>query len=311
LLVARGAFARQALIFISIGLALYIAIYAAAEQYVYRSAVRNRFFVVRTASPAPYDYTILGASHAAVFDYSDMNRQLEDRTGARIVNLSTVGGGVTVNRLLLDYFQTGHSTRNVVYFLDSFAFYSSQWNEDRLNDSRLFDRAPFDPVLAGLLLAQPSSRLVALDYVTGFSKINNPDRFKPDLTDDETSKFDSTYRPVAQIDRQRLRYLYPERVDPTIFARYQGEFRKLLDELRLRNIRAIVIKPPIPERVHRQLPEEPSFDAAMASILAEYGVAFHDLSLGCNEERYFYNTDHLNRSGVLHFYDECLAPLLR
>jgi hypothetical protein len=305
-----GRFARQSVLFVLIGLVLYLALYVAADQFVYRSAVRNRFFAVRTASSSPYDHVILGASHAAVFDYADMNRQLEQRTGARILNLSVVGGGVVVNRLLLDYFLAEHSTTDVIYILDSFGFYSPQWNEDRLSDTRLIDRAPFDLVLAQRLLGQPATRLVALDYLSGFSKINTPDRFKPDLNEDEPTRFNNTYRPVRQIDTQRLRYLYPERVDQAILTRYLGELRSMLDELRSRRVGALVIKPPLPERVYRLLPEEAEFDAAIRGILVDYGVAFHDLSLRCNEERFFYNTDHLNRAGVLNFYDECLVPVL-
>ena len=135
--------------------------------------------MIRTAPQADYDRVILGASHAAVFDFDDMNGRLEQMTGARILNLSVVGGGVVVNRLLLDYFLVRHRTEAIVYVVDSFAFYSSEWNEERLEDARLFQRAPFDPALARLLAGSGAPPMVALDYVSGFSKINNPDRFAP------------------------------------------------------------------------------------------------------------------------------------
>ena len=34
----------------------------------------------------------------------DLNERLEAMTGTEIINLATVGGGVTINRFLLDYF---------------------------------------------------------------------------------------------------------------------------------------------------------------------------------------------------------------
>src|SRR5262249_22608238 len=153
--------------FLLIAATIYIALYLGAEQLLYRYAHRNRFFAVSSASPSRYDFVVLGASHAAVFDYRDMNHGLEQMTGAKILNLSVVGGGVTVNRLLFDYFLTRHQTACLVYVVDSFAFLSPQWNEERLADRRLFARAPFDPALVRLLLMAPGGRLVGLDYATG------------------------------------------------------------------------------------------------------------------------------------------------
>ncbi|MGE0703568.1 MAG: hypothetical protein AB7F99_12640 [Vicinamibacterales bacterium] len=305
------AFLRRAARFTAIGLVLYAGLYAAAEGLVYRHADRNRFFAVRTAPRVPFDAVILGASHAAVFDYRDMNAQLEKLAGARIMNLAEVGSGIAMNRLLLDYFLEHHSTNAVVYILDSFAFYSAEWNEVRLRDSSLFLRAPFDPALARLLLSAPASRSTGLDYVSGFSKINNPDRFEPDLFPDEGARFDRAYRPIAQIDRQRLAYLYPENPDPSMVDRYAADFEALAREVRERGMRFLVIRPPIPARVREQLPDEDRFDAALRTRLEPYGVEWHDFSQVANDEALFYDTDHLNREGVMNFCTSYLAPVLR
>ena len=199
------AFLRSAAAFVALGIVLYIGLCAVAEWLVYHNGDRNRFFMVRTAAPTEYDVLILGASHAAVFDFDDMNRRLEEMTRSRILNLSVVGGGVVVNRLLLDYFSVRHRTAAIVYVVDSFAFYSREWNERRLEDARLFQRAPFDPALARLLLRSGAPLMVAIDYVSGFSKINNADRFGLDRPA-EAARFDRRYRPVDQIDRQRIAY---------------------------------------------------------------------------------------------------------
>ena len=199
-------------------------LYAASEHLVYRYARANRFYMVKTAPYERYDYVILGASHAAAFDLEDMNARLEAMTKSRILNLSTTGGGITINRLLLEYFLVGHQTSTVVYVVDSFVFNSRQWNEDRLQDARLFYRAPFDLSLVRLLLQEPVSRSVVLDYVSGFSKINNPDRFVPDIPE-FAARFDKTYRPVKQIDQQRIDYLYPRQNDEQATElHYMAEF---------------------------------------------------------------------------------------
>jgi hypothetical protein len=303
-------FLRHAVWFVLVGLALYGILYAASERLIFRYARRNRFYMVKTAPYTRYDYVILGASHAAVFDLDDMNTRLETMTKSRILNLSTVGGGITVNRLLLEYFLARHQTTTVVYMLDSFVFNSQQWNGDRLQDVRLFYRAPLDLSLARLLFKNPATRSVALDYVAGFSKINNPKRFEPD-TPEEAARFDRTYRPIQQIDQQRIDYLYPRQADePALRSRYLAEFEDLIRYMKSRQIRLLVIQPPIPERVYRMIPDEGSFNAALKGILDRQGVASYDFSLVGNDEQFFSDTDHLNRTGVLNFFQNYLQGAL-
>ena len=308
----RG-FARRVAMFVLIGLVLYGGLYVATEQMIARHAQRNRFFSVMTAAPhTRYDHVILGASHAAVFDYREMNARLAAMTGSRILNLAVEGGGVTVNRFLLDYFLARHRTSSVVYILDSFVFYSGEWNEDRLQDAGLFMRAPWDPQLAAQLVRHPATRMLAVDYISGFSKINNPDRFAPDTFENEGARFDRTYRPVPQIDRQRIAYLYPADVDQAalLASLYLDEFKTLIENLQARDVSVTVVRPPIPSRIYDMIPGEQQFDAALTTVLARRGVAFHDLSAVNNDERLFFDSDHLNQEGVLSFFEDHLAGVL-
>jgi hypothetical protein len=303
-------FVRRAAVFLLIGVALYAVAYVAAEALVYRYGHRNRFFAVRSIPPSQFNYVVLGASHAAVLDYRDMTGELERLTGARIMNLSVVGGGVTVSSLLLEYFLSRHQTRSVVYVVDSFGFYSAEWNERRLQDRRLFARAPFDPALVALLLRSPAAPSIALDYALGFSKINNRDRFAPDTSPDEGSRFDRQYRAVAQVDEERLAYLYPAQIDIGTFRNYLTQFEGLISAAQLHGIELIVVKPPIPERVRRLIPGEAQFDSTLKGVLDRHGVELDDFSGTVNDARFFQDTDHLNRAGVLEFYHVALAPLL-
>ena len=304
-------FLRHGLLFILIGLLLYAVLYIVSEQLVFKYTVHNRAYLVKTAPYSEYDYAILGASRAAVFDYDDMNARLEEITGARILNLSTLGSGITVNRLLLDYFLARHDTQSVVYFLDSFALYSEEWNEERVQDVELWRKAPFDPALARLLIQRPSTRFsVAPGYILGFYKINNPDRFELDISEEEGRRFDRSYRPVKQIDEQRMDYLYPEQIDQETFQRYLGEFEAMIRYLTEQNIEVTVIKVPIPERVYQMIPQEEQFDEAVKSVLQQYDASFHDFALVNNDEEFFFNTDHLNRTGALNFYENYLKEVL-
>ena len=305
-------FGRRAALFGLLGLVLYAGLYAVSEGLIARYALRNRFHMVHTAPYSRYDYVILGASHAAVFDYRDMNTRLEELTGTRILNLSIAGAGVIVNRLLLDYFLVQHQTNSVIYVLDSFGFYSAEWNEERLQDVALFQRAPFDPALAWLLTSSPATRAVARDYVLGFSKINNPNRFSPDVLEEEGNRFDRTYRPVPQIDRQRIAYLYGNVSNDFIVEEspYFAEFEGLLREVQSRDVRMMIVRPPVPERIRAMIPNEVRFDDAIRPLLTRYNVTLHDFSRVNNDESFFFDSDHLNETGVLHFYENYLAEIL-
>ena len=305
-------FVRRAALFALFALGLYGALYVWSERLVYRYAHRNRFYQVKTASSSTYDYVILGASHAAVLDLGGMNRRLEEMTGSRILNLSIVGAGVSVNRLLLEYFLAAHQTAAIVYLVDSFAFYSRQWNEERLNDSRLFLRAPFDAALVKLLLNNSKTRARALDYIVGFSKINNGNRFVPDVADEE-ARFDREYRPVQQIDEQRIEYLYLEPLSRgnADVERYLSEFEDLVRYAASRNVRVLVVKSPLPEKFYRMIPNEQQFDAALGRRLARQRVEFHDWSLVGNETGLFFDSDHLNRAGVENFFERFLSGIMR
>lgn len=305
-------FLRRALLFAGIGLILYLGLYAGAESLVHRHTVRNRFYAIQHAPHTRYDFVILGASHAAVLDYREMNSRLEQRVGGTVLNLATVGGGISVNRFLLDYFFRTREAGTVVYLLDSFAFYSPLWNEERLQDRELYRRAAFDPALFFALLRMPGSRGTALDHLFGFSKINDPNRFRPDLFEAETSRFDRVYRPIPQLDRQRLEYLYPGEIGPEVLSAspYLRDFEALLSEVLARGVRMLVVRPPIPDRIRERIPGEDAFEALISERVRALGAEYLDLSAVANEPEFFYDSDHLNRAGVERFIDEQLGEAL-
>lgn len=302
---------RSSALFLLIGLIIYIGMYVTAEGLVYEHAERNRFFMVRTAPISEYDFVFLGASRAMPFGFEGVNDSLEDWSGARIINLSMEGAGILPNRLIFDYFLEHHSTHAVVYFLDSFAFYSTEWNEDRL-DAQVFRRAPLDVALARTLWNHRWARRHLLTYVSGFPKINAPGtHFEPDRSEAELTRFERVYRANPRIDAQRMAYLYPENVDVASFEKYLEEFDDLARTLVEQGVTFIVIKLPVPERVHELLRYEETFDERMQDLVSRYGLAYYDFSRVSNDDRYFYDTDHLNRDGVMAFSQDYLVPILQ
>lgn len=302
---------RTSALFVLIGLMVYMGLYWAAERLVYQHAERNRFFMIRTAPVHDYDFVFLGASRAMPFGFEGVQEALEAWTGARIINLSMEGAGILPNRLVFDYLRAHHTTRAVVYFVDSFAFYSTEWNEDRL-DAEMFRRAPFDPALVRTLWAHPWARRHLFLYLSGFPKVNDPRKhWEPDRSEAERLRFDRVYRANPRLDAQRMAYLYPEEVDQALLDRYMAAFADLARTLTDEGIPLIVIKLPVPQRVHNLLRNEDMFDSRVQQVVDRYGLAYYDFSRVSNDDRYYYDTDHLNREGVMTFSEEYLVPILR
>lgn len=304
-------FGRAARRFLAGAMLVYCVLYGLSEWMVYRFAQTNRFFVIQSTPPAAYDWIVLGASHAAALGYQDMGAQLNADTGQRVLNLGVAGAGIHVSRLVYDYFLTRHQTRGIVYVADAFTFHAAAWNEERLQDRSLFVRTPFDVALLARLLRNPSTWTAGLAYASGFPKINNHERWVPDVSEDERTRFTRRYRPVPQLDEQRLAYLYPRGIDLEARATYLAALDDLLDEARGQGQRVLVLKPPLPRRMASALPDEEAFTRALRAVLTPHQVPLHDFSGDHYDDALFYDTDHLNREGVQAFFAQSLVPLLR
>jgi hypothetical protein len=304
---------RSALLFVAIGLLIYSGVYGASEWLLYRTGRTHPLFKVATAPPGTFDWVILGASHAMPLDFGDFNARMERDMGLRILNLASPGTGPLYNRFALEGFLREHRGRNLLYVLDSFAFYSRTWNEDRFTDAKLLRRTPFEVATARRLWDyawhEGVDARALLDHLTGFSKINNPERFQRDVWEGE-AQFDRVHRPSAAAASKRIGYLYPEKTSPRALERYLAELASLIVLAQREGMSVVAIKMPLPPQFRSQLPDERAFDEAVARLLAGHGVPFHDFSAALSEPRFYFDTDHLNRAGLTEFLARDLRAVL-
>lgn len=305
---------RTALIFVGIGLLVYAGLFALAEALVYRNGYANPFFKIATAEEASHDWIILGASHAMPLAFDDVEQEIEAATGLSLLNLAVQGAGPLYNRFVLEQYFVRHTARSILYVVDSFGFRSRNWNEDRLADPKLLRRTPLDLSTSSRLAAYVAGEGVdwraLLDYLTGFSKINDRERFAIDKWEAE-AQFGRRYRPSAQAEDDRIAYLYPAGSDdPALLQRYLDEIDALLALAEARGAKVTVMKMPVPPRFYRKLPGEAGFDAALKARLDARGLQLHDYSLLLEESRFYFDSDHLGEAGVAAFVDAALLPLL-
>lgn len=310
--VRTGPSLRAAISFVAIGVLLYLALLGGAEWLSWRNGRMNPILKIERAQ-GDFDWVILGASHAMPLDYDDFNAELEAASGRRILNLAGPGTGPLYNRLALEHFLRWHRTRHVLYVADAFAFRSRQWNEDRIDDPKLLARTPLSPGLAARLAAyvwkQDVDPRTLIDYATGFTKLNNRDRFALDVFEGE-AQFDRVFKPSATADRKRIDYLYPPVDDEHGRQdRYFAVLAGLVDQASRSGADVALAKFPVPARFAALLPGEAAFDARLASFAAEHSLLLHDFSAALEGREYYADTDHLNREGVRALVERHLRAL--
>jgi hypothetical protein len=307
-------FARSAAAFVALGLVLYAGAYGAAEWLLYRTGDSNPFYKIATLPERRVDWVILGSSHAMPLDFADFNATMERASGRRILNLAATGAGVLYNRFMLEQFLAEHEAGGVLYVLDSFMFYGHQWNRERFADVKLTRRTPFSWSHARRLLNYSVEHAVplsaVLDYLSGFSKVNNAERFAPDVWEGE-AKFERTFRFSQTLARQRIDYLYPfEAPPPAVFEHHWRQFADFVAQVQARGLCLVVVRTPMPAPMLAMIPGEAEFDQRLAAFLADRGVPWRDFSRADSDPKHYFDTDHLNRQGLTLFFSQHLQPIL-
>lgn len=300
--------------FVAIGLVLYAILFAGSEWLVRKNGHMNPLFKIEAAQSEEFDWVILGASHAMPLDFGGFNEAVEGATGLKIINLAGPGTGPLYNRFVLEHFFNGHRTKHVLYVADAFTFRSSTWNEERLSDTKLLGRTPMTAALAiglaRLCLQESVDPRTLLDYVTGFSKINNRNRFSLDIWEGERT-FDRAFKPSVSAERKRAEYLYPAVGDETdAQKRYLSHLNSIIETARRNGAQVTIAKFPLPARFRTLLKGEAEFDAKLQQISSQQEAGFVDFSSSMDGPQYYADTDHLNRTGVTAFFERHLKPLL-
>jgi len=298
--------------FVAAGLVLYAVLYGAAEILVRRTGDVNPIYRIITAERETYDWIVLGASHAMPLDFQDFGERIEEKTGQSVLNLAVQGTGPLYHRFVAERYFADHSAGSVLLVVDSFGFYSDEWNEERFGDSDLLSRTPLDVTTLGLYIRYMDEGVdprAVLDYAAGFSKINNRERFDPDVWEAE-EKFTRTPRPSDLADKERIDYLYPEGTDPDVMRRYLDDLVALARTARGEGARVLVMKLPMPDRFRKRLPDEDSFDSALRDLLHEEAIELRDYSDVLPEPKYYFDPDHLNQEGAELFLQKHLGAVL-
>lgn len=300
-------------LFLALGLALYAGLFAWADRLTLRHGDRNPLYRIVTA-PGRADWLVLGASHAMPLGFAGMPATIAEATGQEVLVLGVTGAGPAVWRLLADRYFADRRAAAVLIVVDGFAFRDRRWNEDRIGQSDLLARMPWDPaMLAAMARALPRGLPVATlaNYASGFSRINEPGRSAPDTWEGE-ARFDTAPRPSDAADRARIDYLYPPVPAATAaLDRYLTDLSATVERARGQGAAVVLLQPPLPARFAALLPDEPAFTDRLAAFAAARGLALVDHRALLPDSRFYFDSDHLNRAGVTEWLARGLGTVLR
>lgn len=304
---------RGAALFVALFLALYAGFAAIAEHRTGRGAGDSAFQKLLAARGTEADWIVLGASHALPLAYGDVPARHAATTGETMLVLAEPGAGPLYASFVARQALRDVRPRRVLYILDPFAFQSREWNAGRIEDRGLLRRTPLRGrtarLLAGMVLRDGVSPRALLDYLTAFSKLNNPRRFDREGWEGAAA-FDRVARPSRHAVAGRVDYLYPDgaglaQARPAIAA-----FTALLDALRAADVNVIALRLPLPADFRQALPENAALMNELRGIMTARGVTFRDLSADLDDPALYFDTDHLNRAGVDRLYEEHLRSVL-
>lgn len=305
----RGAVAA----FVAIFLMLYAAAVGIAEMEVARSGQDTAFQKLLALRGQQAGWVVLGASHALPLAFGDIAGRVRADGGPSVAVLAEAGAGPVYNELVFRQALEDVAPRRLLYVVDSFAFTGPTWNEARLSDRKLLRKTPLRLSTArnmALVVARHRAGAGGLaDYLTGFSKLNPPERF-PQGGWRGAADFDRKVRLSRHAVRARIKYLYPRPPQPDTVARYLDVLTGIFDAARAAGIEVVVVKLPMPDAFRAALPDEAVFDRALQQRLSERAIPYHDLSAALPEPAYYFDTDHLNRAGVEALYDAHLRDIL-
>lgn len=298
-------------LFLAIGALLYAGLFVWSDRALRSGPARNPFLSMASPSEGA-DWLILGASHAIPLGIADMPGRITQRTGQRIRVLALTGAGPFVLRLVAERWFMDHRSRGVVILLDDFAFAHRRWNRDRLGDDDLLPKIPAD-IRTARVLARAIPRGLSwktwLAQVTGFARINDRRRLAPPTWSAE-DRFDSSPRPSPAALRSRVAFLFPGGDDDGTVGRALDELEATILLARAQGARVVLLRPPLPDAFRAAVPEVPGLASGLAELVQRLDVPLVDHSALIPEPRYYFDTDHLNRSGVTRWLDLGLGGVL-
>lgn len=297
--------------FLALAFVLYTALFLWAGGLLRDHGDRNPFFRIEEAERRT-DWVVLGASHALPLGFAGVPEAVREATGKDTLTLAVAGGGPAVMRLVAERYLADHKTDSVLIVLDTFSFGDERWNEGRVDDTDFLPKIPADRRTLAVLWNAVSRGLppeTFLAYATGFARITDRTRFRIDRWESE-DRFDTAPRPSEAADAARIAYLYPGPASQIAVERGLADLEALIVLAQDHGADVTLVLPPLPDRFRSRMLDMPAVEAGLKTIAERLGVPLLDHAGLVPEARAYFDSDHLNRTGVGLWLERGLADVL-
>lgn len=249
-----------------------------------------------------FDLLIFGTSHGRSFAWHRNHQRIEEALGMAAINLSKTGGGPLWANIYYDYFRmAGNKADTILYFIDPWVLYSSQWNENHC--SAIIGEEPFRFTFLYSLAKHGVDRGCLLRHVRAYLTrrwmFDQCDGLAVD--DGRVPKVD----PLAV--RQRVEGLYPDGQEESAFREYSLILEDLVKKVKRNNRRLLFVFPPT---LLGSVPGSEALRDLLERWSRNHNIEWYDLTESVVDSTLFSDHDHLNSAGIRMFSDRYLKPIL-
>jgi len=245
------------------------------------------------------DILIMGSSHGRMFSRNFLHDSLEQILSVKAVNISKTASGIIPQKLYLQYFyEKNNYAKKVVFFLDPFAFYSPDWNE---NLYFLIDE-PFRFDFAKIIALSNINPDVKANYIK-FKYNYLWYRQKANTVPDILGKLDSV--DAKAVDLQ-LNAWFRHGYNNSYLEKYFSELLEIITIFENNNVNQIYLIIPPSLMGHFK-----GIDELSNLVKTIDNNKIHFLNHNCiyNNPTYFYDHSHLNNKGAIKYIKEVLINI--
>lgn len=277
-----------------------------------------------------YDFVLMGTSHTQLF----YNYIVEPIIAKKMKNLATGAAGVIPQKIQLEcFFETNNKAKQVVYILDPWALYSDRWNEANY----ILQQEGIEYSYFFKLLGNNVDKKVLFNYFRD-KLADNYDKFMRDLLTPKITPSVEKPKPKDDLkealankeillreermaqktleeqdalnkaeDKQRLDALYDQGLNMRFFARYSKEVEKIILLAKENNSTIFFIIPPT---LMGKMPGHDNTVRLLSGLKKRYGTNYFDLSTVMQSQDFYFDREHLSKSGVEYFTQNYLKKII-
>lgn len=284
-----------------------------------------------------YDFLLMGTSHTQVF-YKHI---VEDIIPREMKNLASGASGVIPQKIqLLCFFEANNKTKQVVYLLDPWSLYSSRWNEDNY----ILQQEGIEYSYFYKLLENNVSIKVIFNYFRD-KLFDNYDKFVRELLAPKLLAPNETAQPEVNspvveaeqkevsvvealkrerimaektpeqqkvindaADKQRLEVLYNEGISEDNFLRYSKHVEQIILLSKKNNAKISFVIPPT---LMGKMPGHDNTIKLFSEMKNKYKTVYFDLSAEMQNQDFYWDREHLSKTGVEYFTENYLKKIIK